>query len=91
VEIAWAPLVAEATVLVASAAYGEIACAPPPTAGEAAVYLLLILMLQLLLRHSLPGLLLLMSTLLLLERLLFQRTMCGSRTGGWSLPCVMSD
>jgi hypothetical protein len=19
------------------------------------------------------------------------RTMCGSRTGGWSLPCVMSD
>jgi hypothetical protein len=21
----------------------------------------------------------------------FVRTMCGSRTGGWSLPCVMSD
>jgi hypothetical protein len=21
----------------------------------------------------------------------FMRTMCGSRTGGWSLPCVMSD
>jgi hypothetical protein len=21
----------------------------------------------------------------------FLRTMCGSRTGGWSLPCVMSD
>jgi hypothetical protein len=19
------------------------------------------------------------------------RTMCGSKTGGWSLPCVMSD
>jgi hypothetical protein len=22
---------------------------------------------------------------------LLLRTMCGSRTGGWSLPCVMSD
>jgi hypothetical protein len=22
---------------------------------------------------------------------LASRTMCGSRTGGWSLPCVMSD
>jgi hypothetical protein len=22
---------------------------------------------------------------------LFVRTMCGSRTDGWSLPCVMSD
>jgi hypothetical protein len=21
----------------------------------------------------------------------YVRTMCGSRTGGWSLPCVMSD
>jgi hypothetical protein len=21
----------------------------------------------------------------------FLRTMCGSRTGGWTLPCVMSD
>jgi hypothetical protein len=21
----------------------------------------------------------------------FMRTICGSRTGGWSLPCVMSD
>jgi hypothetical protein len=21
----------------------------------------------------------------------YLRTMCGSRTGGWSLPCVMSD
>jgi hypothetical protein len=21
----------------------------------------------------------------------YMRTMCGSRTGGWSLPCVMSD
>jgi hypothetical protein len=21
----------------------------------------------------------------------FMRTMCGSRIGGWSLPCVMSD
>jgi hypothetical protein len=28
------------------------------------------------------------------EKVLFAaglRTMCGSRTGGWSLPCVMSD
>jgi hypothetical protein len=33
VEIAWAPPVAEAAVLVPSAAQGEIACAPPP-AGE---------------------------------------------------------
>jgi hypothetical protein len=23
--------------------------------------------------------------------LVLMRTMCGSRTGGWSLPCVMSD
>jgi hypothetical protein len=23
--------------------------------------------------------------------MLFLRTMCGSRTSGWSLPCVMSD
>jgi hypothetical protein len=36
VEIAWAPPAAEAVVLVASAAYREIACAPPPV-GEAAV------------------------------------------------------
>jgi hypothetical protein len=35
VEIVWAPPIAEAVVLVASAAYGEIVCAPPP-AGEAA-------------------------------------------------------
>jgi hypothetical protein len=28
-------------------------------------------------------------TVLRLCRIL--RTMCGSRTGGWSLPCVMSD
>jgi hypothetical protein len=27
----------------------------------------------------------------LAARPLFVRTMCGSRTGGWSLPCVMSD
>jgi hypothetical protein len=25
------------------------------------------------------------------ERMKRLRTMCGSRTGGWSLPCVMSD
>jgi hypothetical protein len=37
VEIAWAPHVAEAAILVASAAYGEIACAPPPTAREVAI------------------------------------------------------
>jgi hypothetical protein len=36
VEIVWAPPVAEAIVLFASAAYGEIACAPP-AAGEAVV------------------------------------------------------
>jgi hypothetical protein len=37
VEIAWAPPVAEAAILVASAAYGAIACAPHLAAGEAAV------------------------------------------------------
>jgi hypothetical protein len=38
VEITWAPPpVAEAAVLVASAAKGEIACAPPPATGEAVV------------------------------------------------------
>jgi hypothetical protein len=26
-----------------------------------------------------------------LYRSMIVRTMCGSRTGGWSLPCVMSD
>jgi hypothetical protein len=26
-----------------------------------------------------------------LEEATLLRTMCGSRTGGWSLPCVMSD
>jgi hypothetical protein len=25
------------------------------------------------------------------KQCLWMRTMCGSRTGGWSLPCVMSD
>jgi hypothetical protein len=25
------------------------------------------------------------------ESVAILRTMCGSRTGGWSLPCVMSD
>jgi hypothetical protein len=25
------------------------------------------------------------------DELVLLRTMCGSRTGGWSLPCVMSD
>jgi hypothetical protein len=38
VEIAWAPpLVAEVVVHVASAAQGEIACAPPHAAREAVV------------------------------------------------------
>jgi hypothetical protein len=27
----------------------------------------------------------------LTEKIQKVRTMCGSRTGGWSLPCVMSD
>jgi hypothetical protein len=30
-------------------------------------------------------------TLLTVKFLQPMRTMCGSRTGGWSLPCVMSD
>jgi hypothetical protein len=36
-EISLDPPVAEAAVLVASTAYGEIDCAPPPVAGEAAI------------------------------------------------------
>jgi hypothetical protein len=38
VEIVWAPPpVTEVAVHVASAAYGEIACAPPPAAGDVVV------------------------------------------------------
>jgi hypothetical protein len=32
-----------------------------------------------------------MDCLINLELNAHLRTMCGSRTGGWSLPCVMSD
>jgi hypothetical protein len=31
------------------------------------------------------------SSIGVLTLLALLRTMCGSRTGGWSLPCVMSD
>jgi hypothetical protein len=32
-----------------------------------------------------------LSVMLILYLSTIVRTMCGSRTGGWSLPCVMSD
>jgi hypothetical protein len=45
------------------------------------------LVLQAVLECVLPSQLLLSGE----PQILLLRTMCGSRTGGWSLPCVMSD
>jgi hypothetical protein len=42
-------------------------------------------------QESFTSLMGLLSNTLPPEAKLPVRTMCGSRTGGWSLPCVMSD